>query len=202
MTTLGDIATIAAPTVVAVVAIGASTWQQSRSRTFDRGEREKEREHDRLMHERTETHERTIRDLDYQRALMDDAAFALTAVNSEFANIVTHVWVHGTPPSYEVMKVAGAATVALKLVIARVGLRLGAEHEIVLIMREAHAAMLLAAVQGLFDANDSGAVRVVRSTLHDAQTRISDAIDRFVIAVSKHTGTLAAAAAAHPRQVT
>lgn len=179
MSTLGDIATVAAPTVVALAAIGASVLQQSRSRSFDRSERQKDRRHDRAM-----------RDLDYQRALMDDAAIALDRINRELANVVTHVYVHGTPPPHEVMEAAGVASTALKLVISRLGLRLGAEHEIVMIMREAHAAMLVVAVQGLFDPNDRARVQQVRSDLNDAHRRITRAIDHFVIAVSRHTGAL------------
>ena len=82
MSTLGDIATVAAPTVVALAAIGTSTWQQARSRAFDRAEREKERRHDRVMREAAERHERKLSDIDYQRELVDDAIEAATVSRS------------------------------------------------------------------------------------------------------------------------
>jgi hypothetical protein len=192
MSTLGDIATIAAPTIVAVAAIGTSTWQQSRSRAFDRAEREKEREHDRLMHERTEAHERALSDLDYQRALMDEVAVALHDVNSALATLTSHVFLHGTPPAQPEQLALADASGALKLQAARLALRLSATHEIVRIAQEAHGAAIAVVFDvGFFSIRpDVGPARA-KATLTSSHERITVAIDRFLIAVGNHTGAAA-----------
>lgn len=146
MSTLGDIATVAAPTVVALAAIGTSTWQQSRSRAFDRAEREKEREHDREMREAAERHERKLSDLDYQRKLVDDVTEALeTAFDTLLTLSVRWSYERDGDERDDDLEAAidavSDASDRLKVVNARMILRFGSSHIAVRTVDRAIAAL-------------------------------------------------------------
>ncbi len=66
MSTTADVALAVGPSIVAVTAVLVTFKQQSRTL-----------KHDQKMRKRAERHDRAMRDLEYQRALMDDVALSL-----------------------------------------------------------------------------------------------------------------------------
>lgn len=183
MSTLGDIATVAAPTVVALAAIGASTWQQSRSRAFDRAEREKERQHDREMREAAERHERTLSDLDYQRRLVDDVAAAMEAAN-DAVRMLDLQWdtADSGPPVHmrDLVSAVSAAGDRLKVATARMVLRFGSSHDAVRIIAGASDAThraYFAAVAFEFSHWDE---KQVAMELGGASSSVQEAVDAFL----------------------
>ncbi|MDO8208953.1 hypothetical protein [Conexibacter sp. CPCC 206217] len=132
MSTLGDIATIAAPTIVAVSAIGASTWQQASSRSFDRAEREKERQH-----------ERRLQELDDQRELLDEIASALDRATMALA-VATGAMVEDAVSQKAISDAETKSTTELQRLVTRLSYRFGEEHEVVAVLRDLQLTMFCA----------------------------------------------------------
>lgn len=189
MSTLGDIATIAAPTVVALAAIGTSTWQQSRSRAFDRAEREKERQHDREMREAAELHERKLSDLDYQRKLVDDVTEALESANDAFVRL-SRRWASMSPAERrstadhpeleEALEAVGHADDRLKIVNARMILRFGPSHDAVRIIGLAMSAIRRAWRALVVRGTGEGSDREVTASVEAAYGELREAVNSFL----------------------
>ncbi|HEY4281058.1 MAG TPA: hypothetical protein VGM91_22790 [Conexibacter sp.] len=148
-TAFKDAVTVAAPTIVGLAAIVGSAWQQSRSR-----------KHDREMREREQRHERQLKDLDYQRGLLDDAAVALQDATTAAAAIVVML-LAGTYDRAKAIQFDDA-TGALTLVAARLTFRFGTDSELVRITRAATDHMMKAMAELV-------AVRLGQTTFDIAQ---------------------------------
>ncbi|HEY4281056.1 MAG TPA: hypothetical protein VGM91_22780 [Conexibacter sp.] len=188
MSTLRDIATVAAPTVVAIAALCINSRQQSKSRSFDRTEREKERQHDREMREAAQRHQRKLSDLDYQRKLVDDVTEAMEAAYDAVLTLSTrwdsYISFDEEDRNDDILEgpidAVSRAGDRLKIANARMVLRFGPSHEAIRIVGRAIAAAESAWWAAILREYGERTEKQVTASVNGAPNGMREAVQSFL----------------------
>lgn len=182
MSTTADVALAVGPSIVAVTAVLVTFKQQSRTL-----------KHDQKMRKRAERHDRAMRDLEYQRALMDDVALSLQDGRRALSRLLSAITTYGAGyqvRSPQALPDMAEAADAMRMTLARLILRRGDGDEIVALYQEACEAARNAIINGLPLLPDlSENLRDSAKAVRAAHASFNDATDRFIAAAATVIGT-------------